>query len=257
MEQTIPTFQNQLNKSDLIAKLYAKVRDGTATYKEANEFAIEVGKILAKAFESNLSSDVLPDGKMYYNIAKRIIEPTMANNYSLITDVTNQIQKTLNDAAGIGIKPIAPTLNEDRIEGIINRVSSEEVFDDIKWILKEPIVVFSQSIVDDAIRENAEFQYKAGLNPKIIRKSTGKCCKWCELLVGTYNYPDVPKDVYRRHDHCRCKVDYIAGKVKKNVHNNNVGRRRYIQDEYGDYELTKEARISRAKQMEATERERK
>lgn len=61
------------------------------------------------------SSSVLPDGKMYYNIAKSILNPTMENNYNLITNVTNQIQTSLNSAAGIGIKPITPKLNQDRI----------------------------------------------------------------------------------------------------------------------------------------------
>ena len=92
-------FNNQFDNNKVIAGLYEKVRDGTATYLEANEFAIEVGDILASAYKSNLSSDVLPDGRMYYNIAQRIIDPTMRNNYSLIADVTNQVQKSLNDAA--------------------------------------------------------------------------------------------------------------------------------------------------------------
>lgn len=213
------SFQNQVDKSDLISKLYAKVRDGTATYKEANEFAIEVGRMLAQSFANNLSSEVLPDGKMYYNIAKGIIRPSMENNYSLITDVTNQIQKTLNEEAGIGIKAIKPPLNEDKIEGIINRVSNESVFDDIKWILDEPIILFSQSIVDDAIKANAEFHEKVGMSPKIVRKVAGNCCDWCRAVAGTYIYPEVPKDVYRRHQRCRCTVDYHPGNGKKqNIH---------------------------------------
>ena len=49
-------FNNQFDNSKVIAGLYAKVRDGTATYLEANEFAIEVGDILAGAYQNNLSS---------------------------------------------------------------------------------------------------------------------------------------------------------------------------------------------------------
>ena len=35
-------FQDRFDKSALIAELYEKVRDGTATYVEANKYAIEV-----------------------------------------------------------------------------------------------------------------------------------------------------------------------------------------------------------------------
>ncbi len=213
-------FQEGFNKSKIISGLYEKVRDGTATYAEANDFAIETGKILANAYDSNLSSDVLPDGRMYYNIAQQIINPTMANNYKLITNVTDKVQQSLNEAAKIGIKPVTPELNQDRIDGIVNRVSNAKVFDDVAWILDEPIVNFSQSIVDDSIRRNAEFHADAGMRPMIVRKLAGGCCEWCARLAGTYTYPDdVPHDVYRRHQRCRCTVDYNPkrGKVQ-NVH---------------------------------------
>lgn len=212
-------FQEGFDKSKLIVGLYAKVRDGTATYSEANDFAIEVGNILAEAYKNNLSSDVLPDGKMYYNIAQRILNPTMKNNYDLITDLTDQVQQLLNEAANIGIKPITPELNQDRIDGIINRIASADNYDDVAWLLNEPIKNFSQSVVDDSIRANSEFHAKAGLEPKIVRKIAGSCCEWCRALAGTYTYPDVPKDVYRRHQRCRCTVDYHPGDGKvQNVH---------------------------------------
>lgn len=69
------------------------------------------------------------------------------------------------------------------------------------------------------VRKNAEFHFKVGLTPKIIRKETGKCCKWCKNLVGTYRYLDVPKDVYKRHQNCNCVVEYIPKKgIRQDVH---------------------------------------
>lgn len=215
-------FQSRFDKSETISSLYAKVRDGTATYKEANEFAIEVGNILADAYKKNLSSDVLPDGKMYYNIAERILNPTMKNNYKLITDVTEQVQQKLNKDAGIGIKAIEPELNQDRIDGMINKVSSADDYDDVAWVLDEPVKNFSQSIVDDSIKANGEFQYNAGLMPKIVRTSTGKCCEWCSKLVGVYNYEkvrDTGNDVFRRHQRCNCMVLFDPKDGNKKIQN--------------------------------------
>lgn len=213
-------FDAAFDKSDVIKKLYAKIRDGTATYIDANEFAVEVGDILTRAYKRHISADVLPDGRMYYNIAERVIGTTMKGNYVLISSVASQIQEALNKAAKIGIKPVAPELNQDRIDGIVNKVSSAENYEDVEWVLDEPIKTFSQSIVDDSIRANAEFHAKAGMQPVIVRKIAGNCCEWCKAVAGTYKYPDeVPKDVYRRHQRCRCTVDYVPknGKVQ-NVH---------------------------------------
>lgn len=213
------SFQKTFDKSTIIKELYAKIRDGTATYAEANRFAVEVGKILADVFKNNISSDILPEGRMFYNIAGRIISPMMKNNYELIADASEQVQASLNKKAQIGVKAIKPKLNKDKIRGIVNKVSNSENFDDVKWVLDEPIKTFSQSVVDDAIKENAEFHSSAGMQPKIIRKVTGDCCDWCKEVAGTYLYPDVPKDVYRRHQRCRCVVDYHPGDGKvQNVH---------------------------------------
>ena len=207
-------FSSHFSENDNIARLYEKVRDGTATYLNVNDFALEVGDLLAKAYQRNISSSVLPDGKMYYNIGKRVVEPTMIHNYDLISDVAKQVQTSLNKAANIGIKAMIPKLNQDRIDGILNRLSSEDCYDDVAWMLDEPVKTFSQSIVDDFIHDNAEFQYNAGMQPKIVRKLAGGCCDWCREVSGTYKYPSVPKDVYRRHQRCRCTVDYDPGNGK-------------------------------------------
>ena len=219
------SFQASFDSDSKIKSIYEKIKAGTATYLEANDFAVKAGEHLAKAYKQISAAD-LPDGKMYYNIANSIIPPTMTNNYDLVSEVATQIQQNLNEEAGIGLKALTPELNQDRIDGIVNRISSEDDFDAIKWILDSPIVDFSQSIIDDSIRRNAEFHGEAGMTPKIVRKNAFfGCCKWCSRLQGTYVYPDVPQDVYRRHENCRCKVDYHPGDGKKqNVHSKEWAR---------------------------------
>lgn len=215
-------FKNKFDNSKIIRELYRKVEQGNVTYKEANEFAIEVGELLSGSFKKNLSSSVLPDGRMYYNIADRIIRDALGNNYELVADISAKIQEILNKKAGIGIKAIKPKINEDKVRGIVDIVSGKEKYDDIAYMLGEPVVNFSQSVVNDAVRENADFQYKAGLSPKIIRTSTGKCCEWCDKLAGIYDYEavsDTGNNVFRRHKYCRCLVEYAPGDGKRqNVH---------------------------------------
>lgn len=211
-------FRKKFDSSQTIRKLYEKVKGGSTTYKEANEFAIEVGEILAGSFKSNISSASLPDGRMYFNIANRIIRETLQNNYELVSDISMKVQEALNKTAGIGIKPIKPKLNEDKVKRIVDIVSGKENYDDIAYMLGDPIVNFSQSVVNDTVRENADFQYQSGLSPKIRRTSTGKCCEWCDKLAGVYDYEDVSNsgnDVFRRHERCRCLVEYEPGNGKR------------------------------------------
>ena len=208
-------FQKKFNSSEKIRRLNKAISKPDVNYVEANEFALEVGNILAEVYDNNLSSEILPNGKMYKNIAEKIIDPTMKQNYDLISLYAQTVQTSLNKEAGLGIKGIQAHLNQSRIDGVIKKVSEKDVFNESVSLLKESVINFSQSIVDDTIRENVDFHYKSGLQPKIIRKEAGNCCEWCRAVVGKYSYPDVPKDVYRRHRYCRCTVEYYPGDGKR------------------------------------------
>nr|DAU93309.1 MAG TPA: hypothetical protein [Caudoviricetes sp.] len=216
LQEVQERFERDFGKSEIVRNAFAALKAKKATYKTANEFAIEVGEILSKALGASLSADKLPDGKMYYNIAQRLLTDVLGRNHELVSGYASDVQKNLNDEAKIGLKVQVPELNQDRIAGIVNRFSSEENFEDVSWLLGEPIVNFTQSIIDDSIQKNAEFHHQSGLQPEIVRKSYFHCCEWCQEVQGNYKYPRVPKDVYRRHQHCRCIVDYDpkSGKVQ-------------------------------------------
>lgn len=213
-------FERLYQNNDKVRRLLDVINAGEATYEEANEYAIELGEMLKKCYADSIHVSDLPDGMMYFNIAKRTIEPTMQNNFDLISQASVKVQQSLNDTAGIGLQVVAPEINQYKIDSIINKLTSDQ-FDKVAFILQEPVAHFSQSIVDDTIKANAELHSHSGLHPKITRKVRGGCCKWCMNLAGTYAYPDdVPDDVYRRHDHCRCEVLYNPGEGKQvqNVH---------------------------------------
>ena len=216
LQEVQERFERDFGKSEIIRNAFAALKEKKATYKTANEFAIEIGEILSKALGASISADKLPDGKMYYNIAQRLLTDVLGRNHEIVSGYASDVQKNLNDEAKIGLKVQVPELNLDRIAGIVNRFSSEGNFEDVSWLLGEPIVNFTQSIIDDSIRKNAEFQHQFGLQPEIIRKSYFHCCEWCQEVQGSYKYPRVPKDVYRRHQHCRCTVDYDpkSGKIQ-------------------------------------------
>ena len=212
-------FEGARLDSEVLKDLLSKLHHSKASYLDANQYAVEIGEILSKALGASLTNETLPDGKMYYNIAQRVLTDVLGRNHELVSDYAEQVQKNLNSEAKIGLAAQVPELNQDRIDGLVNRFSSEDNFEDVSWLLGEPIVNFTQSIIDDSIRKNAEFHHKVGLSPKIVRRVVGHPCKWCKSLEGSYNYPEVPKDIYRRHGKCRCTVDYHPGNGKKqNVH---------------------------------------
>lgn len=250
LQEVQERFERDFGKSEIVRNASATLKAKKATYKTANEFAIEIGDILSKALGASLSADKLPDGKMYYNIAQRLLTDVLGRNHELVSGYASDVQKDLNDKAKIGLKVQVPELNLDRIAGIVNRFSSEENFEEVSWLLDEPIVNFTQSIIDDTIRKNAEFHHQSGLQPEIVRKSYFHCCEWCQEVQGNYKYPRVPKDVYRRHQHCRCIVDYDP----KNGKTQNIWTKKWSKEDSNSH---KEEQIKQQKQYTEKNNEKK
>lgn len=212
-------FDERTLNSNKIKRSIQILRDKKANYQDANEFAIEIGEILSEVLNTHITVESLPDGRMYFNIADRVLNETLNKNFKLITGYAVDVQNQLNQSAGVRIKGQKPRLNQSKIDGMIERLSADD-FENIKWMLDEPIINFSQSIIDDTAKANIEFQAKSGLNPKIRRIVDGPDpCKWCRSLAGIYDYGRAPSDIYRRHRFCRCTVEYYPGDGNiQNVH---------------------------------------
>ena len=205
LERITQTFEKRLKNVNIKA----------TSYEDVNDYAVALGEILTTAFNIHITEN---PGE----IIEQILNDRLKENHRLITDFGRLVQDILNKQAKIGLEAQIPEVNQSRIDGLVGKITEGD-FEQSKWLLGSPVVNFNQSVVDDMVRKNAEFHFRSGMNPKIIRKEVGNCCKWCKNLVGTYKYPDVPKDVYRRHRNCRCTVEYIPKKgIRQDVHTKKV-----------------------------------
>ena len=200
-------FTNKAKTDIVIADLQKRLSESGVSYREAEEYAARIGELLSRALQENITAEILPDGKMPLELAEEILRPLLTQNYEEASRVAAQVQKSLNQRAGLGMNALQPEVNEDRATGIIEKISSYDSYEDGAWLTGEPVVNYTQSAVEDTIRKNADAHFEAGLSPKIKRIATGGCCRWCRSLAGTYDYP-VDRDVYRRHENCRCLVLY-------------------------------------------------
>lgn len=191
-----------------LPRLAKKLEEGKATYDDAYKYAEAIGKARADAFAHEVSSDVLPDGRMYYNIADRLMTETLGTDHEVVAGYAAGVQELINQKNGISLAAQTADLDKDRIKGFIEGVCNAEVFDDVAWKLGEPVVTHARSVVDDTVKKNADFQSKAGIKATVIRNAASKCCEWCSAIDGDYVYPNVPGEVFQRHDNCRCTVDY-------------------------------------------------
>ncbi len=201
-------FYSRHNGNEIIKSLNEKLLEGDAKYDDAYIFAEQTGTDRAGSFKKILNSSVLPEGRFDYDTAKNLIMDTLGEDHKIISEYATGVQKGYNKNKRIGLKAQTADPDEDRLEGFVKRLASEDNFDNVSWILQEPVITYSRSIVDSTIKKNAEFQHKSGMRAIVIRRAAPKCCDWCSNLEGEYTYPDVPGEVFQRHNNCRCTVDY-------------------------------------------------
>lgn len=194
-----------------VKKIYKKVRNGTATFKEMKRFSERAGSILCRALETTFTAENLPDGKLYQNIAEKVIKPMLEQNHELISEVCSYVGDDLNRAARIGTNTVTAVFNTDKAETVAQIAAN---CGEIKPGNKAAQLVenATMSMVDDFIQVNLEFQKKLGLHPQIQRIYHGgeNRCEFCASLqyTGVYKGPGMPSNIFQRHRDCRCTLIY-------------------------------------------------
>lgn len=199
----------KLSKSDKhLQSIIKRLESGNATFADVDAFTQATGAVLKKAFEKSIVES--PKSFVEEEMLTEILGDIFGDNYELINSVAENVQKQLDKAAGIGIKPQRADFPSERIENLAKITAQKDLTD--KAALSEftaSVENINGSIFTDYIRANAEFRDKAGLQVYVIRTDHGGCCEWCAKLAGKYVYPDVPKDVWRRHKRCSCEITYV------------------------------------------------
>ena len=207
-------FYGKCNSDKKLQSIAQKLAEGM--YSDAHDYSVRVGELLSEAFSEVLTEEIYPE--LTQEIARQIIPSLLGSDHRMISDACVTVQEHLNQNAGIGLKAIEPEFDVSRAYDLADKYVSYDNHEKAKWVLGEPVENYSQSVVDDSIRRNADFQWKAGMSPKIVRKAESGACKWCRSLAGAYDYADVRdvgNDVYRRHENCRCEVTYDPGDGKR------------------------------------------
>lgn len=220
-EKVKGNFDRRCKDHYLIKIISKRIANGKADMIDLSSYAGSLGAQLANAILDEVTQDLLPDGRLYYNIAKSIIEPMLKGNYDLINSVADELQASLDKKLSYRIKAQHAPFPQERVDTAIGAASQEGIdWETVRRRMSSTPENITHAMADDYMKVNAEFRSKAGIDTYIERKDDGKCCEWCSGLAGRYRYPEqVPRDVFRRHDNCGCLVSYVTpGGMRQNVH---------------------------------------
>lgn len=104
LEEIQKQFDEEIKANEKIKSILTRQKQGAVDYTDSLSFAKELGVSLKKVIQENISEEMLPDGKMYYNIAQRLLEPMIKQNYDLVSKQCEATQNILNKKADLGLK---------------------------------------------------------------------------------------------------------------------------------------------------------
>lgn len=207
-------FERLSKKDKELQTLLKATLENSKSYTDALNLADRLGANLSEAVKKNIIEGILPDDILSKEIADDIVNSVYGNAFDIAEQAAQNVQKRINESAGLGLNTVSPQTKQERLASLSNTVADKNINEAGKTLTKAAREL-PQGAVSDTLKANADFQGKSGINARIIRRAESKCCKWCDSLAGSYKYPDVPRDVYRRHANCRCTVEYYPGKGKE------------------------------------------
>lgn len=210
-------FERHMMTDKRVARYGDLIRDGTKNFEVAHRYSEATGDAMSKALQETLTAAKLPNETLYYNIADRTVTPALKRVHGLNTKAAADIQRSIDAADDIGLTPIIPEFPAERAAGLVNKMSAADTLEKARVWLGEAIINSSESYIDDFIRDNAEARYNAGLEVSITRTASPGCCPWCSGLAGVYEYGEEPREVYQRHEFCRCMVVYKNGRTSQSA----------------------------------------
>lgn len=217
LQQILTRYTNGKADSRRLNEIARKVSEGLGKYPDAQNYAIEAGRLLTDALREYLP-EALTDGRLYREFADVLVRRPLQTAGRDVAEIATAVQESLNQGAGIGLSAIVPELNDDQVTGIITGICNAPSYQNNVAQFMDQLENCLEGYVDDFVRENADFQHEVGLSPTVQRITTGKCCEWCDRLAGTWPYSQVRNagnDVWRRHNNCHCQIIYNPAGSKR------------------------------------------
>lgn len=120
-KSVLSDFYNMVEEDNKIQGILTG-EDKRATLTQVSKQAERLGEYAVRSLKKNLTDETLPDGTLYWNIAKGVIPPLMQEVQKVATDMAVRVQTREDKKAGIGLKPVRPVFNQERIEAVMNKV---------------------------------------------------------------------------------------------------------------------------------------
>lgn len=212
-------FRVNVRSNTAIRPLQKKMLKGTATYLDADHYALETAKALGKALADNLVDDTLSAAE-YRAIISEVLPAGLEATYNTVSTFSEAVQRGLNERAKIGLKVVVPSMDSESVVALTTNAARAVKYSEAAAELNPGTMNFAQNVATKMMKDNAGFQQNVGYNIIVERKyddvgvhNRKDPCQWCLDKEGVWEYDDaLSNGVFERHPGCGCTIIYRSEK---------------------------------------------
>lgn len=224
-EKVLRTFQKLLDADRELQKAEKALIEGGG-YAEAYDYAGRMGDLLAEAYSRHVPELLVDSSLPEFDVISEIFTEPAEDIYWRSVNAAKLAQANINAQYGLNLNGVTPKYDSSAVGSMVHALSTSRSGEEMLSRMRKEIPTMTDRAVDGVIQSNAKAHYRAGINATLTRRVVADCCPWCSARAGTYEYPKVPSDVYKRHSGCRCVIEYKPengnGQVQ-NVHSKEWG----------------------------------
>ena len=207
MNDLVEVLRSKSAHDPALRALLKSIDSGKANFRDTARYSIRYSHQLGNILSENVL-DIPPD------VRETAAEELLKYGYDDMNTILAEVQKSLDEQAGIHIRPQKADFPSERVQQFAHSLIDPTVEDSIiKRRARSGSETITKSFHDSFIKKNAQFRNDAGLKCYITREGSN-CCKWCSEVAGRYEFGSQPSDIFRRHDNCDCTIDYDGQKLR-------------------------------------------
>lgn len=207
MNDLVEVLRSKSAHDPALRALLKSIDSGKANFRDTAQYSIRYSHQLGNILSENVL-DIPPD------VRETAAEELLKYGYDDMNTILAEVQKSLDEQAGIHIRPQKADFPSERVQHFAHSLIDPTVEDSIiKRRARSGSETITKSFHDSFIKKNAQFRNDAGLKCYITREGSN-CCKWCSEVAGRYEFGSQPSDIFRRHDNCDCTIDYDGQKLR-------------------------------------------
>lgn len=115
-------FVAAVDRNSRIQRFLKNLEKEEATSEEVSLYAAELGNCAAEALVNNLTEERLPDGRIYWNILERTLEPLLKDILEKVNKAAVKVQKREDEKVGIGIQPMEADYPVYRVRDLMDKL---------------------------------------------------------------------------------------------------------------------------------------